>query len=72
MVDQGLKYANGVTLSPDARATVRAIERDAGWRLEADVTGLAPAGIDRGRGEWDSGETPHHPFPATSRSRGVT
>ncbi|MET0496561.1 MAG: anti-sigma factor, partial [Actinoplanes sp.] len=36
----------GTSAAPDARATMRAIERDAGWRLEVDITGLAPAAPD--------------------------
>ncbi|MFI7541822.1 anti-sigma factor domain-containing protein [Actinoplanes sp. NPDC049599] len=36
----------GTSAAPGARATMRAIERDAGWRLVADITGLAPAGPD--------------------------
>jgi hypothetical protein len=36
----------GTSAAPDAHATLRAVERDAGWRLEIDIEGLAPAAPD--------------------------
>ena len=36
----------GTSAAPDAHATLRAVERDAGWRLEIDIEGLPPAAPD--------------------------